>query len=459
MKKRRHIVPSVPGFTSLFKGGYAQVFREDATGLVCKRLEKFAAAADEDGLANYSTMVDIIFMKSLRPLDGTPNVVDVQHGPRYVDVYMKHHGATLTQWMRKTEAPERARHAPHILHALWSIIMQMYCNGCMHTDVKPCNILIEAPPDGGDVAVTLIDYNCMTVVDATPAGFKYAPAVGTWSHAAPEVVFHEQPYPQSPSWSLALVAVALYDRYPISPRLTHDPQGFWYTDNKSWRRIYNALMEAHPGGLPLAASLEAAMGKPLFECVKQSLRWRPEERPLLKKWSPGAVPTPAPVWHVLDRTVDPTTVAPDVRAAAVGRMYQLSAACTKPTWFCHAVTLYDACSKKLKERHPAGCLAAACWSIAGYLHNDYVADDAATGKMLAELLPGGETGRELTRLVYQVGEDQAYRCWLKPVDVRLMERVGAARPTSLEWLRDQWLAVDRPYTLQILAERWARMIV
>jgi hypothetical protein len=441
----------------VFRGGYARITRDDATGILCKRLDKFAAAV-EPRMLNYSTVVDAAFASCLRPLQSTPIVNDIQHGSRYLDIYMKDHGPTLTAWMRRTDAGERATHAPGILRALWAVLMQLQCNGCMHTDIKPCNVLVdfEARPAAAP-RVTLIDFNCMTVVDSTAVGLKYATSVGTWSHAAPELIFHEQPYPKSPVWSLALIAVALFDRYPIPARLTHDAAGHWLGDRKSWRRAIHQLMEEHTKGVPLPATLEAVMGKPLFDCVCASLRWRPEDRPALAAWQ-AALGAQSPIWHVLDRNVDPTSVPPEARARAIDQLYRLSFERARPAWFCNSVVLFDACGAwAASRRNTIGLVAAACWCLTGFMHNDYVVDDDATVALLAEVCAMA-VSRDLPFWAYAVADRLNYNLWTKPVDVRLHERVGTPLRPPLEWLRSRWLKVDRPYTLHILADRWARAL-
>jgi hypothetical protein len=451
-------------FKQIFKGGYSRVFQlEDAPGIVCKRQEKYT----EEGLVFYSTLVDAMFMSSLRPIPGTPIVTSIDQTTRHVDIYMKHHGQTLTAWMRAQPPEVRAVHAPAILRALWSILANMHYNGCMHTDLKPCNILLQSEAGAATAhpTVTLIDFNCMAVVGSHDVGLKYARSVGTWSHAPPEIVFHEQPYPQSPVWSMALIAVALYDRYPLPPRLTHDADGRWYGDRKNWRRIINQLMETNPAGMPLdGEKLAGRMGRPLFDAVRQSLRWRPDERLSLSRWHGVLFTTPLPAWHILDRNVDPTLIPADKRAAAIEMLYLLSSQCGVAHWFCHAVFLFDRCGKWLKATGAAtvsakvNAVAATCWCIVGFLNNKYVADDV---DIVAKLTlygfevhaNGAEAG--LPHWAYQVAAALDYNAWVKPLDVRLHEALGSGARPTLECLRDLWTAVDRPYSLAILAAVWA----
>lgn len=442
-------------FRQIFKGGYSRVFEvDDAPGVICKRQEKYTSG----GLVLYSTLVDAIFMSSLRPIPGTPIVTSIDQTQRHIDVYMKHHGQTLTAWMRAHSPEARARHAPAILRAIWTILANMYHNGCMHTDLKPCNVLIA---DGDEPHVTLIDYNCVTIMGSHEVGLKYARAIGTWSHAPPEVVFQEQPYPQSPVWSLALIAAALYDRYPLPQRLTHDASGRWHTDRKSWRRIMNQMMEAHPGGVPLDGALGDRLGPALFECVSQSLMWRPEARANLAKWHTtlfaAPAPAPTPTRYILDRNVDPTLVPADKRAVAIQQIYLLSSECGVPHWFSHAVFLFDRCGRWLAaSRHSHACVAATCWCLVGFLNNTYVADEPS---MVAKLAVCGfeaesqENG--LRYWAYRVAAALNYNAWVKPVDVRIHEALGSGRRPSIDWLLERWLAVDRPYTLAILAAQWA----
>jgi len=437
-------------FKQIFKGGYSRIFQlDDAPGLVCKRQEKFTA----EKLVLYSTLIDAIFMSSLRPIHGTPIVSNIEQTSRHLDIYMKHHGQTLTQWMRANGPEARAQHAPHILHSLWSILSHLHYNGCMHTDLKPCNILV-APADAGALNVTLIDFNCMTVVGSHDIGLKYAPSIGTWSHAAPEIVFHEQPYPQSTVWSLALISIALYDRYPLPPRLTHDGDGKWFTERKSWRRILNHLMETHPGGIPVPNHLVNTMGHTLFDCVSKSLRWRPDERTPLAKWHEALAPGVAlPTWHILDRNVDPTIFPTDHRAAGIEQIYQLSVQCDMPHWFCQASFLFDRCGKWAKPRQTP-FVAATCWCLVGFLNNQYMSDNTHIVSKLASIC--GFDVAELNHWAFHVADTLDYNCWTKPLDVRLHEILGSTRRPSIEWLRDRWSAIDRPYTLAILSYEWAK---
>jgi len=390
----------------------------------------------------YSTIVELVMTALVHAFPGAPRLKSIAIEAEYAVIYMPHHGQTLKKYLEAASDPVmRAPTAYNIIRSLVITLLHLKRAGVLHTDIKPCNILIDA-----NQVTSLIDYNCAAVaevnyLDGDGDGdivVRYTEAMGTFSYAAPELLFTGRPSQTSCVWSLALLACALFaDEFPMPKSLTHDENNRLRSTAKEWKDIFTSQQ----GGATLAIppSIIQAMGDDfrLAAWVQQALAWEPLARPTLEEIaaSIGGCDVPSLIVH---EPLAKSNLTRDNRGRAIDRFYNLACDTRTQAWFALAVYLLDllVCDICVDEY----CVA--CWIFAGLLHNEYVLDNAGVMARLSYYFKVSPV--KIAPRVWQLGAAANWNVWARPLDVVLIEDYGLN--LKLYELKTLMVAIDRPWT-------------
>ena len=425
----------------LAQGGYGNIYIDPTRTIICKRIPKQTT----DSNLVYSTIVELVVSAATQSFAGAPRVRSIDIEDEHAAIYMSYHGHTLNRWISAYGKNEDEAHTAYsIMRSLVTILLQFKALNVMHTDIKPCNILLNkaVPP-----RVILIDYNCASVAEVdytnvTPR-IVYSGAMATYNFAAPELVFEGQPTATSCVWSLALIACMLFGgSYPITQNLTHDKNQQWYNTQDEWKDILIKLQ--HGPTMTIPQSILSKMGSDfkLTAWVSQAFSWEPSNRPTLEDVAVAIMGTamPIPRISIIEKVASPLALPRELRAHVIERYYNIAIDTKKQSWFSTAVFLLDAGGGTTVGANFA--YAAACWVMSGCLHNFYVLDDDS---QLERLIYYFKEGPEvIIKYVWKIGRTNKWNLWARPLDVVLIEDHGLS--FSFDQIKDIMTWIDRPWT-------------
>lgn len=179
-------------------------------------------------------------------------------------------GPTLSQ--RLTQGPLGTRHTAVLGADLATALAYVHAQGIVHRDVKPANVLLDAPTaDGSPFAARLTDFGIARLVDSTRLTM-HGTTVGTANYLSPEQVSSSDVTPASDVYSLALVLIECltgqlaYPGVGIEAALArlHRPPIIPAEHGPDWTALLTAMTATDPAARPSAAQVAATL-RPLVQ--------------------------------------------------------------------------------------------------------------------------------------------------------------------------------------------------
>ena len=434
----------------MINGGYGRLYTDSSKTIVCKRLPKQLIIEGSKEQILFSTIIELVVTTISQSFPGTPILHNIEVKSDEVNIYMNNHGLTLQRWISK-QGNISKHDAYLIMRNLIITLLHFKSARILHTDIKPCNILLlatDGPPD-----VTLIDYNCMSVAKVNYNNGKpyveYSGAMATYNYAAPELIFNGRPTETSCVWSLGLIACLLFGgEYPIPKHLTHDDNKQWRNTQKEWANIFRMLQIGN-STMPIPPYILTNMGDDfkLTAWLSRAFAWEPTARPSLEEIAVAMVGVPLPqVLHIPEHLATPFAITYETRMKILERMYGLAIDTQKQSWYASAVYVFDCyCGErndpKLNEAGVAA-IAATAWVISGCLHNSYVLDsDTQTERLYHyfKVIP-----EYICEHVWSIGKRTNWKLWGRPIDVILIQDHNIA--LSFHELMNALVGVNRQWT-------------
>ncbi|WP_156764045.1 serine/threonine-protein kinase, partial [Mycobacterium sp. 852002-50816_SCH5313054-b] len=120
-----------------------------------------------------------------------------------------------------------------IVSAVAAALDHAHHRGLLHRDVKPANIMVSHPDDGGTPRIMLSDFGIARPVDDTTGLTATNMTVGTVDYCSPEQLLGHQLDPRADQYSLAATAYHLLtgtklfpNPSPVAPTLVRPQHGF-----------------------------------------------------------------------------------------------------------------------------------------------------------------------------------------------------------------------------------------
>jgi predicted Ser/Thr protein kinase len=259
-------------FSHLAKGGYATVTVDASHTCICKTQRLYNDLGHLDG----SSIIECVLLQAIQTLPCTPIVDKILVKAKEVDIHMRYHGITLTDWCAQNDLTTRRKHAYSMILSITRACLHLAHMGIQHTDLKPTNILIHA-----DLSVTIIDFNSCATRSTRKRDASWGYALGTWCYAAPEVVEHCVAADTTMVWSIALLLSYIYHKHPL--------HSLWkgchvkIEDRGEWYRFLGRLRDADAQGLPLGHHVLQQIPLEFHKVLQQCTRWRSSDRWSLEK--------------------------------------------------------------------------------------------------------------------------------------------------------------------------------
>jgi serine/threonine protein kinase len=251
----------------LAEGGHAQVYTNDNMTEIRKVIPKYTYSGSHKFI-NYNAILDLSIQRSFGGrIPGIPVISSYNVDDENVIFTMPYYGVTVS----RDSVP--ADMIPYVIKQLLVTLLWLEANGIQHTDIKPCNVLV----DPSTYKTTLIDYNMVSQLVQTPNGkAKWTPSYGTWNYCAPEIVLYGKPTDTSSVWSVGLLIAYLYARYPIRDVYKVSCQKL--ATRTFWRNLLKTACEKSKDGFPLSNKHLILMPQTMIDIYRSCMRWEPSDR-------------------------------------------------------------------------------------------------------------------------------------------------------------------------------------
>lgn len=406
-----------PGFCKHDEGTYCAVYYNSDTNTIMKKMPVFYQPADadheaadndkaddhednvEDEFIESTSFVDLIVQASLGDsIVGLPPLRCYEISAKEVKITMDYLGTTLHDY------DHNRRDARDIMRQLTATCMHLYNNGVQHTDIKPSNILILPTSK----RVTLIDFNLMSFVHRAKDAFakpvrKWSRSYGTWNFCSPEIVNHKTPSDTSMVWSLAMVMMYCYSKFPLPKGAFKNSKEM--SSRKRWADVFKALKNIDESNYPLFEQYAKDLPEDLHNVFERATRWDPSERMTIHEMY-------RVFCHPDDANLElppiPSLHAPDSIECLEGLKGLMHKACAKlrtPYLFKRASDLFERCvESEAFPRSPE--TAGACIVICLYLIGLYIYDDPKMEHILGKFFGSKE---ELNANFLKIGNHFGWR--------------------------------------------------
>jgi hypothetical protein len=286
--------PAADGFADYDSGTYGAVSYNRATGEIRKTMHMYALAdcgkKRDPRYVEYSTICELAtYAAAAGTIAGVPEMrrADFAWDKGKALLYFPYAGTTLHHWIRNNLLARRRSCALHILRGLAQIALPLAERGIQNTDTKPANILIhETPTDPDMFAVSLIDFNLVSMrTGRAPGGAggagsgEWSASFGTWCYCAPELLNDGAPHDKSPVWTLGVILACILYKFPYEGYSSLKTDQL--NSQKFWKNAFAKLRADDPLHLPLPAAHRQHFTPYMTSVYKRCTAWDPNGRPSL----------------------------------------------------------------------------------------------------------------------------------------------------------------------------------
>jgi serine/threonine protein kinase len=174
-------------------------------------------------------------------------------------------GPTLAQ--RLTESPLGAEQTAQLGADLAATLGHVHTHGVVHRDVKPANILLDAPPPGrAGFSAKLTDFGVALLANSTRLTMQ-GMTIGTANYLSPEQVEGASAGPASDVYALGLVLLECLTGQPAYPGVgidaavarLHRPPQIPTRYGAGWVQLLGAMTDRSPTARPTTEQVVAAL--------------------------------------------------------------------------------------------------------------------------------------------------------------------------------------------------------
>lgn len=463
----------------LSKGGYAEVFYDIEKEEVFRRSPRISASTNQIDVTSFN---DLIFTKSFEYTNYTPNIHSIDISKEYVSFRMPYYGVPLYKWIAQNNIITRKRYAPYIMAQIIIACIYFEKNGLVHTDLKPSNIMIETVfrkedeenaedredatdekegeesvdsdvSDIVDIIVRVIDFNSTSVkiigdtdIDTSTStntnkydiDNEWTNAIGTWNYCAPEITLYDQPYNNSTSWSIGIIAACIIDKYPFIDLITKEMDNT-VVEQEVWCKFINQWYKKYYDHMPLLRSCwyNEEWKKLIWGCThwKSSNRWSLTrlykyvytellltQTHSIKKLSRVIIPADIEMIVPIQKNIDVGRLSVKDRNKIITLVYNTCVTMNVMNVFPTAIALFDRSIKVIEERLLSSInqIAAACFIIACFVNNFSIISSTDHMSVLLNTFVCINRSHVLTYM-YHIGNILHWKLWEKPAHIIAVE--------------------------------------
>lgn len=390
-----------PKYTLWKDSHYANIYKHNDDLL--KELPKY----DEDAI-QYSSIVECTITKFLNVSSHFTECYTIYKNPTHLYIYQRYKGTSLYEWMKETSLKDRMTHIPIIFKQLLEICIFLENHGLQHIDLKPPNILYDGHH------VTLIDYNCISILRLIRNKSIWTSGVGTWKYAAPEIIKNDTVHSNSIVWSLGMILCYLFNDLPHTKRY-YDIE--FKTDNrKFWKKFYKYVQFSEENRYAFKKSYQTIpdIWKALLYCM---LRWDPDDRISLTKTLDyintlfHVYPTRLPYYAC---QVIPYKPSLNTRLYYLTKLYRYIE--FNPYRFCLTVFLWDSLTPYIVPNEEVLSFVS-CYMLSALIYNEYI--DAS--EIFVKIM--NVSYEEIEPYLWNITQRLQWNLYQKSIDLYIYEKL------------------------------------
>lgn len=460
-------IPEDVGPCVRMDGGYTQTYISSKHNRVFRYCDKYYSS-NRNGDASYiqySTISDLILLKSFEQLKGFPRVYNFMHDEKQVRVETNYLGKTLTEAVSIKSIHTRMELVPHLLNEISYMCLNLLYNGIQHTDLKPTNILIDS-----ENKFHLIDFNCMSISHPGSTHNKslhvsrtWYQSVGTWNYVAPEILWGGHPHDNSMVWSIGMVAMYwILGTFPIS----HDRMKRYLSTHTqpnsqdTWKKLMHELRRKYPKYMRIESKYQQQLHG-WYEKLVMLLHWNPHKRPTLEQvlrmfhiiqpHHPSKIYIKPISFHV-----DPSYTPSYIREDVIEKGYAFLQKIYMESLLVSTIILFDRVSPLIKDKSMTispSKLFIICWAIHGFMTNNYLFDDDSIVLTLYQMYQ--IQCDEIFLLIFDICHLCQYQAWQREWYWYVHDHMRDHKWTiSWEDVKLVLITMNEPYDSQLFAKKY-----
>lgn len=423
-----------PKYTLWKDSYYSKIYKYNEDLL--KELPKY-----DHGSIQYSTIVECAITKFLNVSSHFTECYTIYNNPEHLYIFQRYKGDSLPEWIKKTPLKQRLTDIPILFKQLLEICLFLEKQGLQHTDIKPLNILYE------NQTVSLIDYNCMSVLKLVNNQPTWTDSIGTWKYAAPEIIHNGSVHSNSIVWSLAMILCYLFNDLPNTKKYYNFE--FQTEERLFWKKFYKYVQYSEQCRYAFKKAYQHIPDewKALLYCM---LRWDPDDRISLQKTLDyintifHVYPTRVPYFH---HRVIPYQPSLNSRLYYLNKLFTFIES-THIYRFCTTFFLWDSFQVFIIPDNEVLSLTS-CYLISGLIFNEYI-EDAYLHEFLIYM---NVSYKEVEPFIWKVAESLQWNLYQKSTDLYLHDHYN-----TIPWdeFKLFYSTYKEPYSTESLSDAFVK---
>jgi len=419
-----------PKYTLWKESHYSNIYKYNEDLL--KELPKY-----DHGSIQYPTIVECAMTKFLNLSSHFTECYTIYNNPEKVYIFQRYKGESLPDWIKKTPLKERLSDIPIIFKQLLEICLFLEKQGLQHTDLKPLNILYS------NQIVSLIDYNCISVLKLVNNEPTWTSGIGTWKYVSPEIIKNDSVHSNSIVWSLGLILCYLFNDLPNTKKYYEFE--FQIEERSFWKKFYKYIQYSEECRYAFKKAYKYIPDewKALLYCM---LRWDPDDRISLQKTLDfintifHVYPTRIPYFQ---RRVTPCQPILNSRLYYLDKLFTFMDS-NHLYRFCTTFFLWDSFQLFLTPENEVVSLTS-CYLISGLLYNEFI-EDSNFNEFLMYM---NVSFKDVEPFIWKVAESLQWNLYQKSTDLYLQKHY-----TTIPWkeFRTFYSTYTEPYSTESLSQ-------
>lgn len=450
-----------PSYKKWKKGGYGSIYYNPKDYSIIKKIPRYEEHDSSSDVSYpsittnkeamyyvyYPAIQEACFSRLLTHFYGFVSLTSIRLSPHYLYLPQEYLGDTLHRHIPTIEAES----IPYTIAELLKQCIIMEQHGLQHTDLKTNNLLYDSDTNN----VTIIDYNCMSVLTVQNHQLQWRDSIGSWMYVAPEISLDGKVKDSSIVWTIGIVLTQMLQCYPFQQQYyPTDITKTHITDRKEWIVAYKniCLKEQEPLFTKCFQTLTTSYQDILTKIFVSDPVQRPTLTQLYSIWTT--------TFHLdhdtdLQRYYHEIVVTPFVgwidedRYFMVHHTYQFCLQWDETYKFCNMIHIIDHYSPHITEQNLHLVIFSA-WTIVSCIMNEHVQDNTEIYHYIKKV--HHVECPDICNMVWKMCDTLQWDIYEKPYDVWLLQ---TNKEVDYDKIVERFIHQRTPYSMKSLCSEVA----